>query len=130
MKILVEENSFTILRKVKIIRCNGKVKRTKDTVRHHSLTSRAHNLLVFCEVKRLRVVRSGVFVNYYMCVVVTSKNKKKTVWRRCDCCRQPYPTKSNNWKVQPYTQNLKVFRFGDSCLFCITSHPKSGISRA
>ena len=55
-------------------------------------------MLVFCEVKRLRV-RSGVFVNYYMCVVVTSKNEKKTVWKRCDCCRQPYPTKSNTYTL-------------------------------
>ena len=71
MKILVEENSFTILRKDEnCIRNNGKVKRTKDAVRYHSLTSRAHNLLIFCEGKRLRVVRSGIVVNYYMCVVV------------------------------------------------------------
>jgi hypothetical protein len=28
-------------------------------------------LLVFCEAKRLRFVRNGVFVKYYLCVVVT-----------------------------------------------------------
>ena len=53
-KVLVEENSFTIVRKGEnCIRGNGKVKCTKDTVRHHSLTSRAHNLLVFRELWRL-----------------------------------------------------------------------------
>lgn len=34
-------------------------------------------MLVFCEVKRLRVVRNGVFVNYYECVVVTWKEWKE-----------------------------------------------------
>ena len=71
MKILVEENSFTILRKGEnCIRGNGKVKCTKDMVRHHSLTSWAHNLLVFCEVNRLWVVHSGIIINYYLCAVV------------------------------------------------------------
>jgi hypothetical protein len=33
--------------------------------------ARRMSVLVFCEVKRLRFVRNGVFVKYYLCVVVT-----------------------------------------------------------
>src|SRR5438046_4147803 len=51
-------------------------------------------VLVFCEVNRLRLF---IVVSLLITICVSSllKDEKKTVWRRCGCCRQPYPIKSN-----------------------------------
>ena len=35
-----------------------------------------------------------------MCVVM----KKKIIRRQCDCCRQPYPRKSNTNLISTYTK--------------------------